>query len=81
MRLSLTERRTRGLVQRSVAGNPGRDDKGEDGAFRGDWFVDEWDSRSLRSGRDDDSVWVLRVCYGEFGRVEGAPQIPRLRSG
>jgi hypothetical protein len=27
MRLSLTERRTRGVVQRSVAGNPGRDDK------------------------------------------------------
>jgi hypothetical protein len=40
MRLSLTERRTRGLVQRSVAGNPGRDDKGEGGAFRGDRFVD-----------------------------------------
>src|ERR1700723_408797 len=32
MRLSLTERRTRGVVQRSVAGNPGRDDKGEGGA-------------------------------------------------
>jgi hypothetical protein len=32
MRLSLTERRIRGLVQRSVAGNPGRDDKGEGGA-------------------------------------------------
>jgi hypothetical protein len=29
MRLSLRERRTRNLVQCSVAGNPGRDDKGE----------------------------------------------------
>jgi hypothetical protein len=29
MRLSLRERRTRDLVQCSVAGNPGRDDKGE----------------------------------------------------
>jgi hypothetical protein len=29
MRLSLAERRTHGLVQRSVAGNPGRDDKGD----------------------------------------------------
>ena len=32
MRLSLTERRTRGLVQQSVAGNPGRDDKGDGSA-------------------------------------------------
>jgi hypothetical protein len=31
MRLSLAERRTHGLVQRSVAGNPGRDDKGDGG--------------------------------------------------
>jgi hypothetical protein len=29
MRLSLRERRTRNHVQRSVAGNPGRDDKKE----------------------------------------------------
>jgi hypothetical protein len=29
MRLSLRERRTRNRVQRSVAGNPGRDDKKE----------------------------------------------------
>ena len=29
MRLSLRERRTRGFVQCCVAGNPGRDDKGE----------------------------------------------------
>ena len=29
MRLSLGERRTRNRVQRSVAGNPGRDDKGK----------------------------------------------------
>jgi hypothetical protein len=31
MRLSLKERRTRSRVRRSVAGNPGRDDKGEGG--------------------------------------------------
>ena len=29
MRLSVRERRTRNRVQRSVAGNPGRDDKGK----------------------------------------------------
>jgi hypothetical protein len=34
MRLSLRERRTRDLVQCSVAGNPGRDDKEEDGCFQ-----------------------------------------------
>src|SRR3984957_13447708 len=29
-------------------------------------------SASLRSGRDDNSVWVVRVCYGELGRADGA---------
>ena len=33
MRLSLRERRTRDLVQCSVAGNPGRDDKGKGNGF------------------------------------------------
>jgi hypothetical protein len=35
MRLSLRERRTRDLVQCSVAGNPGRDDKGESSCLLG----------------------------------------------
>jgi hypothetical protein len=47
MRLSLTERRTRGLVQCCVAGNPGRDDKGECGALREDRIERQWNSRSL----------------------------------
>jgi hypothetical protein len=46
MRLSLTERRTRGLVERSVAGNPGRDDKGE-GRFHLDSMMRMMNSRSL----------------------------------
>jgi hypothetical protein len=44
MRLSLTERRTRNRVQCSVAGNPGRDDKGES-RQRGEWRL-----QSLRLG-------------------------------
>jgi hypothetical protein len=40
MRLSLRERRTRDLVQCSVAGNPGRDDKGE-----GDHDSSRWDDK------------------------------------
>jgi hypothetical protein len=42
MRLSLRERRTRDLVQCSVAGNPGRDDKG-----KGDILME---SGSLKEG-------------------------------
>jgi hypothetical protein len=38
MRLSLRERRTRNRVQRSVAGNPGRDDK-ETGAVHEEWLL------------------------------------------
>src|ERR1700677_3233466 len=48
----------------------GRDDKGECGAFRGDSFVDEGNSRSLRSGptagrdrRDDNFVWERQVSF------------------
>ena len=40
-----------------------RDDKGECGAFRGDWYVDEGNSRSLRSGRDDNSSWELYLAF------------------
>ena len=47
MRLSLTERRTRGLVQCCVAGNPGRDDKGDGRAPIQVRLVDEENSRSL----------------------------------
>jgi hypothetical protein len=47
MRLSFTERRTREYVQCRVAGNPGRDDKGDGGALREDWLVAERNSRSL----------------------------------
>ncbi len=43
MRLSLRERRTRNHVQRSVAGNPGRDDKKE--------RVSEREDRCQRTGR------------------------------
>jgi len=39
MRLSLRERRTRDLVQCSVAGNPGRDDKQERATFDKDWLL------------------------------------------
>ena len=39
MRLSLRERRTRNLVHRSVAGNPGRDDKKESIAARKGRFL------------------------------------------
>jgi hypothetical protein len=38
MRLSLPERRTRNRVQRSVAGNPGRDDK-ERAAVHKEWLL------------------------------------------
>jgi hypothetical protein len=38
MRLSLRERRTRNRVQRSVAGNPGRDDK-ERAAVHKEWWL------------------------------------------
>jgi len=58
-----------------------RDDKGECGAFRGDWFVDEGNSRSLRSGRDDNSVCALRVCYGGFGKSEGRTADPSASLG
>jgi hypothetical protein len=43
--------------------------------------VDEGNSRSLRSGRDDNSVWALRVCYGEFGRAEGRTADPSASLG
>jgi hypothetical protein len=39
MRLSLRERRTRNRVQRSVAGNPGRDDKEERVVARKEWLL------------------------------------------
>jgi hypothetical protein len=39
MRLSLRERRTRNRVQRSVAGNPGRDDKKERVVPRKEWLL------------------------------------------
>jgi hypothetical protein len=65
MRLSLRERRTRGFVQCSVAGNPGRDDKGEGDDSIGHGMAGErtaGPSTPLRSGRDDKeedgaSVW------------------------
>jgi hypothetical protein len=39
MRLSSRERRTRNRVQRSVAGNPGRDDKKERAVARKEWLL------------------------------------------
>ena len=39
MRLSLRERRTRNRVQRSVAGNPGRDDKKERATVLKEWLL------------------------------------------
>ena len=39
MRLSSRERRTRNRVQRSVAGNPGRDDKKERVVARKEWLL------------------------------------------
>ena len=44
-------------------------------------FVVERNSRSLHFGRDDTSVWGLRLGTGVFEWEEGALQIPRLRSG
>jgi hypothetical protein len=40
-------------------------------------------STALRSGRDDNSVCALRVCYGGFGKSEGRTADPSaaLRSG
>jgi hypothetical protein len=38
-------------------------------------------SAPLRSGRDDTSAWVLRVCYGEFGRAEGRTADPSASLG
>jgi hypothetical protein len=43
--------------------------------------VDEGNSRSLRSGRDDTSVWTLRVCYGGFGKAEGRTADPSAPLG
>jgi hypothetical protein len=48
MRLSLRERRTRDLVRFSVAGNPGRDDKGEG-------------NRSIGSGRQTEAFSITLV--------------------
>ncbi len=84
MRLSLTERRTRGLLQRSVAGNPGRDDKGEGGALREGWLVagrDRQPSTSLRFGRDDTSVVLGTKGQGvlTFGREAGSGWLVRTR--
>jgi hypothetical protein len=35
----------------------------------------------VRSGRDDTSVWVFRVCYGKFGRAEGRTADPSTSLG
>jgi hypothetical protein len=43
--------------------------------------VDEGNSRSLRSGRDDNSVCALRVCYGGFGKSEGRTADPSASLG
>jgi hypothetical protein len=80
MRLSLKERRTRKYVQCRVAGNPGRDDKGEGGWGPCD-LLSGWltagPSTALRSGRDDNSVLVEKHFQDGFAEL----QIPRLRSG
>jgi hypothetical protein len=57
----------------------GRDDTGDGGVLSGDWFVDAGNSRSLRFGRDDNSVWVLRFDTENSGGPRGALQIPPLR--
>jgi hypothetical protein len=52
----------------------GRDDKGEGSSSIRSRIVDgrtAGPSTTLRSGRDDNSVWVLKAWYGEFGRAEG----------
>jgi hypothetical protein len=52
MRLSLRERRTRNRVQRSVAGNPGRDDNKERVVARKEWLLTEASFKTDLDGSD-----------------------------